>query len=72
MSEWQPIETAPKDATNIMLWEMSFDQCVIGYGTKLSKHLTESSTDHVLRFCTHWMPLPAPPEDSTNKTNKEN
>ena len=51
--EWQPIETAPKDGTRILMWSQ--------------KH-SSVSYDSWADFCrmnnpsfTHWMPLPPPP-----------
>ena len=64
--EWQPIETAPKDGVDILVYDKGFiftaywdgehmafmsNNCVDGY----------NGTDKA----THWMPLPGPPtEDS--------
>lgn len=73
MSEWQPIETAPKDGTDILL----------GYyptwpGLDLGKGSCEVAFWHGIKntWCgrvllnadghfspTHWMPLPPPPKD---------
>jgi hypothetical protein len=67
MSEWQPIETAPKDGKRILLvinidkifvviggWDSSWTgQCWV-YDTK------RIPTDVMP---THWMPLPKPPEE---------
>ena len=60
MSEWQPIETAPRDGTEILLWE---DGYILGswveeygYFADPDGHLWKN------RQPTHWMPLPAPPQ----------
>lgn len=59
---WQPIATAPKDRSAILLYE---DEAVglgvfVGYWTGFNgfQPLTSSSWD---AQPSHWMPLPAPP-----------
>jgi hypothetical protein len=67
MSGWQPIETAPRDGTNILIvnasgradWGHNVPRVACwqkdgwwGY------HETEQITPH---RATHWMPLPSPP-----------
>lgn len=70
MSEWQPIKTAPKDGTIILLtggqetlagyWEQEHaPAALIGRGWQVYWHPTAKVPD---RRPTHWMPLPAPPE----------
>jgi hypothetical protein len=77
MSDWQPIETAPKDGTYILLfvrtswggpeihkacWEDNT------YDVKCEAWCIANSTDRdyntsdEVECPTHWMPLPAPPE----------
>ena len=71
MSEWQPIETAPKDHSYI--WLANKSNMRIGFwGYELDdvdgvrwrdKSLSESMSPDSLRFTpTHWMSLPEPPK----------
>lgn len=55
--EWQPIETAPTDGTEVLLWVapgegLSGFRCVGAY------HEDAGWTVCELRDATHWMPLP--------------
>lgn len=67
--EWQPIETAPKDGTHILLYS---DQDVLeGYWCDGRKRFIETGYCFVGCGCcadsltppTHWMPLPPPPSN---------
>ena len=65
MSEWQPISTAPKDGTRVLLSAHDWREPVIGSfrpDTGPWYHGDEE-TDLPYGECkpTHWMPLPAPP-----------
>jgi len=68
---WQPIETAPKDGSAILIWpaESAFTRRknhFISYVVRwndLEEGWIEASGEEYDRFCpTHWMPLPEPPK----------
>jgi len=69
-SDWQPIETAPKDGTEILVWRKPIrvvaqwvkkDQ---SFGVEDSwTFLTEAEGYDSDYRPTHWMPLPLPPEE---------
>jgi len=67
MNEWQPIETAPKDATPILLFINGNPKrgFLIQTGSYLKKDNWEGWVDSYecedLAPPTHWMPLPEPP-----------
>jgi len=65
-SGWQPIETAPRDGTEVILWDGAFR--MIGHWTGDQKDPECSPDGWVRDFCTdpmheptHWQPLPPPP-----------
>lgn len=71
MSEWKPIETAPKSPRVIDIWSKR-------HGRLANYRRVKWGKDNVfydpvqggvccIRDATHWMPLPEPP----NKTDKE-
>lgn len=63
MSKWQPIETAPKDGTNILVYSESIGRMIAWY--KFNNYPFGDWFN--LRFDiispTHWMPLPEPPKE---------
>ena len=72
MSEWQPIETAPKDGTLVLLWPGS--RTVNRLLTVCSAYWHQPANPKVSgmwvgqfvtrgSYITHWMPLPEPPKD---------
>lgn len=80
MSDWQPIATAPKDGTYVMLWGKWEDEAH-GFGPwpaywdRGDEEWLSSVTpqEHLgagvfkclyIQEPTHWMPLPQPPQES--------
>lgn len=59
MTEWQPIETAPKDGTPILVC----DKGPYAYVAEWFQHSrTWIGADKMYWEPTHWMPLPEPPK----------
>jgi hypothetical protein len=68
MSEWQPIESAPKDGTEVLTYREVGLMAVAAYfeyepiwrpGTREAGWTVTDGADLV--GVTHWMPLPSPP-----------
>lgn len=78
MSDWQPIETAPRDGTTVLLWwrreelDVAYWACGVwrefGDGSRgwMGESFHASAPETWTRLLgerpTHWMPLPTPPE----------
>lgn len=61
---WQPIETAPRDREEVLLWSASYpDTLIVGFhpGGKYGEEWESSETGETF-IPTHWMPLPPAPE----------
>jgi hypothetical protein len=60
-SEWQPIETAPKDQARILL--VAVGTVMIGHWERRLLRFRIEGGHHswLLGKITHWMPLPEPP-----------
>ncbi len=69
MSEWQPIETAPKDGTPVDIFRPSWggewctDMCRVDLGDGNVFYEQTKSGPSCVRDAPHWMPLPNPPTD---------
>jgi hypothetical protein len=73
---WQPIETAPKDGTHILLWMpwglperkgappgfMYLARWSYRDDPMLDRWIDPSDDDDIGEGATHWMPLPEPPK----------
>lgn len=69
MSEWQLIETAPKDGTEVDVWgEYGRNTNVIYRDGKWKEWLNVFGTEGYYELDyepTHWQPLPEPPQQQT-------
>ena len=64
MGDWQPIETAPKDGTDVLVYELQRTMCVAYWDDFINRDGKIAGW----RDCqcypvepTHWMLLPSPP-----------
>ena len=71
MSEWQPIETAPKDGTLVDLWAVENDRGSRYIDLYWNDHeglwedeYGQYSSDWFWGIFTHWTLSPEPPEES--------
>jgi hypothetical protein len=71
-NEWQPIDTAPKDGTRILLVGHRVREIDIGHwgngyylGRKQGYRQTWVTNPGNMVRPTHWMPLPPPPEQQS-------
>jgi len=66
MSEWQPIETAPKDGTEFLGYHPKYGWIgTVRFDEPNDSLPKEVTLDHLFMIhvnCTHWMPLPEPPK----------
>lgn len=74
MSEWQPIETAPKDGSQVLVWDQTEGVCTARFQSHVEEWRASWGSEEwiqdgsvyddalVARKPTHWMPLPAPPK----------
>jgi hypothetical protein len=68
MSEWQPIETAPKDGTRFLTWCTTYG---VRVGMAYNRHDHDDWLSNLDAYgrsskggmrASHWQPLPPPPE----------
>jgi hypothetical protein len=78
--KWQPIETAPKDGTHILIWDAKGSSSVVevyweafdeerGYWAFAEELLSDVFL--VNATPSNWMALPEPPNDATLKEDGE-
>ena len=60
MNEWQPIETAPKDIGDVLIFNE--DGIDIGWWDDNQKEWCYRDLYLTIRSPSHWMPLPEPPK----------
>jgi Protein of unknown function (DUF551) len=60
MSEWQPIETAPKDSRARLIW-VPENECIYCVSWNSGWEIFGGDRREHLQRATHWMPLPTPP-----------
>lgn len=58
MTEWQPIETAPRDGW-FLFWIPGAEIPGVGRLNSKGNVVTE---ENAVGYATHWMPLPSPPD----------
>jgi len=70
MTDWQPIETAPRDGKPVLVWNSGCSYWIASFRLPLrgeryyqDAHAVREWRDDYGRFATptHWMPLPPPP-----------
>lgn len=69
MSRWQPIDTAPKDSTEI--WLGATGRVIIGWWSSKGSWRSSWTDDPLQWQPTHWLPflIPEPPNDANSVAN---
>ncbi len=65
-SEWQPIGTAPKDGTKILIFEAYVGTAGIMRVSRWRDDTIPSGWMGAENTPSHWLPLPDPPEVASN------
>ncbi len=61
--EWQPIETAPTDGTEVLVYGTCFNEGEFMLAIyQLGEWLETWNNDPIHFVITHWQPLPEPPK----------
>lgn len=63
MADWQPIETAPRDGTNILLWDdRDGTVCAAAWNPSRKAWVASGTEDNLFWVeLTHWRQSPEPP-----------
>jgi len=62
MKHWQPIETAPKDGTRVLIYDAHAGMVVMFFMDGKFRDVVSLMT--MRHEASHWMPLPADPLDT--------
>jgi len=64
VDKWQPIETAPKDKTPVMVFDKNHDngKMAVAVWENDEHYIIEEQSIPIGIFPTHWMPLLEPPK----------
>lgn len=65
--EWQPIETAPKDGTPILMFIPLSEPTIRSGLFSEGDFVLTGDYYHLPEAPTHWMPMPAPPKGGLTK-----
>ena len=68
MTEWQPIETAPKDGTRVLVCDTDVWIACARYWPCNSYWIEDAASGLKLNEPTHWMPAPPPPVPNGERT----
>ena len=60
MNEWQPIETAPRNGVNVLVWDSESELILVAAYIREGNFWAVEMSDQDA-YPTHWMPLPAAP-----------
>ena len=67
MTDWKPIESAPRDGTPVLVWLKKTSLGSHVHAAMLRPKGKPSTIGHHFQFDvgepTHWMPIPDPPEE---------
>ena len=61
--EWQPIGTAPRNGTPVLLFHRAWDVLKVGIRYGETDGWQQPCGDLLLQMPTHWMRLPPPPHE---------
>lgn len=64
MNEWQPIASAPRDGTRVLIADMDAWMAVARFWPGNMRWIEDAASGMTLNDPSHWMPLPPPPSDT--------